>query len=396
MRSLKQEIPYKLKQLIKQYSKNLPDWIVQNGKRLYHKVRLRSRAVSLNRRIIKGYRIVFPCAEVADYEKFEMLSAGPGEAVIRPEFTIVSTGTERAYLLSLPGAARPFPVNPGYSGAGVVMSVGRGVTSVSVGERVAGRIGHASVATVQCDRLFRIPSDVPSDSAALIELGIIVLQGIRKAKILPGESVLVVGLGIIGQLVCRIAKCFGASPVIALARSRTKVSLRLNANTVDRFVLIEDLESEKLDFDVIIEASGDASCLSSVCNFAKPGGRIILLGSSRGISTIDFSRDIASRGIMLVGAHITGMPKSERSSHFWTYRDEGQLFLRWLSEERIMVDDLLKEKIDPAQADIFYRRLAIRDSRIVTGCFDWRTFSPASRLSRNMLMEKCLPSGMNT
>jgi threonine dehydrogenase-like Zn-dependent dehydrogenase len=383
-----------LKERLKRFSRVLPPVLQKECRLIYHKLNLRWDALRLRRKVLSGYKIIFPCAEVADYERFETLSAGPGEAVVRLECTVVSPGTERAYLLGLPGAARPFPVSPGYSGAGVVESVGKGVTALAVGDRVAGRLRHSSLATVHCDYLFRLPDGVSGRSGAFIELGIIVLQGIRKAGIIPGESVLVVGQGIIGQLANRLARAFGATPVIGTARSIDKAALSTGSDSADRFVPMPELAVGHLmgTFDVVVEATGDASCLSTACSCARPGGRVIMLGSSRGLSSLDFSGEVVLRGLTLVGAHITGMPSTESTLRYWTYRDEGYLFLRWLAEGRIKVDDLVSAEVNPAEADDFYRRLALWDSKIITGCFDWTNFAPAASLSDELLGNMCRPT----
>src|SRR6476660_9898320 len=103
----------------------------------------------------------------------------------------------------------------GYSSAGAVVGVGKGVNDVRVGDRVAcagaGYAVHAEFACVPRLLMAKIPSDsgITFDEAAFTTLGAVALQGVRIAGVRLGELVAVIGLGLLGQLTVQVLKAAG-------------------------------------------------------------------------------------------------------------------------------------------------------------------------------------------
>lgn len=101
----------------------------------------------------------------------------------------------------------------GYSAAGTVVEVGEDVTEFRVGDRVAcagaGFASHAEMLSVPKNLCVRVPDDVTFDHAAFGTLGAIALQGIRLAAPTLGESIVVIGLGLLGQLTVQLLKANG-------------------------------------------------------------------------------------------------------------------------------------------------------------------------------------------
>ncbi|MBL7989155.1 MAG: bi-domain-containing oxidoreductase [Chlorobi bacterium] len=99
----------------------------------------------------------------------------------------------------------------GYSAAGVV--VASACDGFAPGDHVAcagaGYASHAEVIAVPKNLAVKIPDGVSFEQAAFTTLGAIALQGVRQAKISLGESVAVVGLGLLGQLTVQLLKAAG-------------------------------------------------------------------------------------------------------------------------------------------------------------------------------------------
>ncbi len=123
----------------------------------------------------------------------------------------------------------------GYSAAGVVVGVGEGVTDFQVGERVAcagvGYASHAEMLSVPKNLCARLPENVSFDAGAFATLGAIALQGVRLAEPTLGEAVVVIGLGLLGQLTVQLLKANGCR-VFGLDLDPQKVELarRLGAD----------------------------------------------------------------------------------------------------------------------------------------------------------------------
>ncbi|MGH7517721.1 MAG: bi-domain-containing oxidoreductase [Gemmatimonadales bacterium] len=106
------------------------------------------------------------------------------------------------------------PTPLGYSLSGVVAAVGAGVIEFQPGDRVAcageGIAVHAEMVAVPKNLCARVPAGVSLEDAAFATIGAIAMQGVRQAGLSVGEIVVVIGLGLVGQLavqICRAAGC---------------------------------------------------------------------------------------------------------------------------------------------------------------------------------------------
>ena len=112
---------------------------------------------------------------------------------------------------------QPLPL--GYCNSGVVAAVGKGVSEVKVGDRVASNGNHAEYVSVPQNLVAKIPDVVPDEDAAFTVIGAIGLQGIRLVNPGFGETVAVIGLGLIGQITAQLLKANGCR-VIGIDRDR--------------------------------------------------------------------------------------------------------------------------------------------------------------------------------
>jgi predicted dehydrogenase/threonine dehydrogenase-like Zn-dependent dehydrogenase len=101
----------------------------------------------------------------------------------------------------------------GYSAAGIVLEAGAAVTGVRVGQLVAtggaGKASHAEFQAVPGLLCATVPDGVPAEDAAFTTIAAIALHGLRMAEVGPGSKVVVLGLGLIGQLAARLAIAAG-------------------------------------------------------------------------------------------------------------------------------------------------------------------------------------------
>ena len=101
------------------------------------------------------------------------------------------------------------PIPLGYSNAGTVIEVGNGVEDFEPGDRIVSNGPHAEVVCVPRNLCAKIPDGVEFPSAAFTVVGAIALQGIRLANPTLGETVAVVGLGLIGLVSVQLLKAQG-------------------------------------------------------------------------------------------------------------------------------------------------------------------------------------------
>lgn len=105
----------------------------------------------------------------------------------------------------------------GYSSAGEVIAVGSDVTGFSVGDRVAcagaGYANHAEVVAVPEKLCVNLPGDANLAQAAYNTVGAIAMQGVRQASLKLGETCVVIGLGLIGQITCQLLRASGINVI---------------------------------------------------------------------------------------------------------------------------------------------------------------------------------------
>jgi len=128
------------------------------------------------------------------------------------------------------------PNSLGYSSAGVVVSVGEGVTDIQLGDRVAcagvGHAVHAEFARVPRLLVARLPSDeVTFDQAAFTTVGSVAIHGVRTADVRLGDIVAVIGLGLLGQLTVQVLKAAGCRVLgMDISPERAELASHLGAD----------------------------------------------------------------------------------------------------------------------------------------------------------------------
>lgn len=302
-----------------------------------------------------------------------------GQVQVRTEYSLISPGTERAYIKKLENVNIKYPSYLGYSLSGIVEKVGKGVKIYKEGDRVACKAPHKSVVNVSEQDCVNIPEGVSLKEASFIELGNICLQGIRKASIEPGESVMVLGLGLIGQIVLQIASFCGGMPVIGVDKAdkrleiarRNKADYVLNTNNKEWLEKLLSLTSGN-GASVVIESTGFPDPINLALKAAANLGRVILLGSTRGLCEVDFYKDVHLKGLKVIGAHVTTVPKKDSYYGYWTQKDNYQCFIDLLNYKKIDMNNLISDVVMICDIQNLYKRITSWDDSIIAALIQWR------------------------
>jgi len=187
---------------------------------------------------------------------------------------------------------QPLPL--GYCNVGKVIAIGNGVEGFSIGDRVASNGPHAEYVCIPKNLVVQIPEGVSDEEASFTVIGAIGLQGIRLANPTLGETVVVVGLGLIGLVTAQLLKANGCR-VIGFDFDSVKVELARQlgidainpADGVDQVAYILN-STENIGADaVIITASNKSNeIISQSAKMSRKRGRIILVG----VIGLDISR----------------------------------------------------------------------------------------------------------
>jgi 2-desacetyl-2-hydroxyethyl bacteriochlorophyllide A dehydrogenase len=330
-----------------------------------------------------GQQIVFETIGQAVLQPYAVRPAAAGEVLIETDYTVISAGTERANLLGLPNTSGAFPYHPGYSGVGRVVALGEGVDRVAAGDRVLLGFGsgHRSH-TVQPAAELTVVTDerVESLEAAFVPIAAMGLQGVRKLRLELGESVMVIGLGLLGLFATQCARLNGAIPVIVSDFDPRRRALALSLGADYAFAPDEtDLANQIKALtagrgpDGIIEVTGAAVALQQALTYVAWQGRVSLLGCTRiPDANIDFYQYVHRRGVSLIGAHTMVRPQVDSSPGYWTARDDYRTLLALLAAGRLVARPIVSEIVSPRQAPEVYTRLAEEKHPPLGIVFDWQ------------------------
>ncbi len=187
---------------------------------------------------------------------------------------------------------QPLPL--GYCNVGTVIAVGKGVEGFAIGDRVASNGPHAEYVCIPKNLVVQIPEGVTDEEASFTVIGAIGLQGIRLANPTLGETVVVVGLGLIGLVTAQLLKANGCR-VIGFDFDNVKVELARQlgidainpADGIDQVAYVLNA-TENIGADaVIITASNKSNeIISQSAKMSRKRGRIILIG----VIGLDISR----------------------------------------------------------------------------------------------------------
>ena len=187
---------------------------------------------------------------------------------------------------------QPLPL--GYCNVGEVVAVGKGVQEFSVGDRVASNGNHAEFVSVPKNLVAKIPDNVSDEDATFTVIGSIGLQGIRLLNPTFGETVVVVGLGLIGLVTAELLLANGCNVIgfdfdnekIRIAKEKGITAINPSEGT-DQVKFVESVTNGVGADGVIITASSKSNeIISQSAKMCRKRGRVVLVG----VIGLDISR----------------------------------------------------------------------------------------------------------
>lgn len=177
------------------------------------------------------------------------------------------------------------PLPLGYCNVGRVIAVGEGVSEFKIGDRVASNGQHAEFVCIPKNLVAHIPADVSDDEAVFTVIGSIGLQGIRLLDPSLGETIVVVGLGLIGLLTAQLLVANGCRVIgVDIDESKLELSkewgvIPFNPKSGDIVKFVEGITGNVGADGVIITASAKTDeIVSQAARMSRKRGRIVLVG----------------------------------------------------------------------------------------------------------------------
>jgi len=321
---------------------------------------------------------------------------GPNEVLIKNYYSVVSSGTELASiesanksvtdklqdssniskgldLLKKEGlgavieAVFPknvLPLQLGYSSCGEVIQTGKDVHDFHVGDKVVSNGCHAEYVTVSQNLCSRIPEGTPEKEAAFTVLGSIALHGLRLSETTLGSKIVVIGLGVVGQLVCRLAEAQG-SEVIGIDPDEKRTLDKENFYTsIEDAINDNSINSENVDAVIITAASSSNEPIEVATKIARNKAKIVVVGDI----PLNISRnEFYYKELELVVSKSYGPGRYDKQYEIlgndypiehvrWTENRNFSAFLQLLQTNQISLTDMITEEIDFGDAPTIYEK----------------------------------------
>lgn len=332
--------------------------------------------------LTKRKAVYFTRPGVAEFIEDDIPEVGKSDVLVRTDLTVISGGTERASILGGKNVPNTFPRALGYSGIGTVIEVGENVKSVKPGDRVLVYHGiHANYNVRGEDEITKVEIDDLADEDAVFSIiASMGLGGLRRLEVEIGESVMVMGLGLLGIFALQFARLSGAYPLIAadLNEERRALALKLGADyaldpSAPDFVEQVKALTGGRGVNAIVEVTGVMAALKQALECSAREARISLLGCTRvSDDLIDYYSEVHRPGIRLIGAHNMVRPKVESRPHCWTHHDDCRAIMALMAAGRIQVAPIRSRIVSPTDAPEIYEALC-NDPHFPMGTvFDWR------------------------
>ncbi len=333
---------------------------------------------------MRSLQINFPRPREVELLESEVGQPGDGEVRCRAMASLISTGTESFCLAGTFDHGTfweewvEYPFSPGYSMTSTVVDVGPNVSGVAVGDRVATSTPHQSTFVVPAADCVVVPESVTSEQACWASLACTAQLGVRRAQLELGETAVVVGLGILGQLVVQYLRLSGARQIIGIdpGQSRAALARKGGATEVlhaDVVTALEDVReiTDGAMVDVAFDITGHPDVLAPTTRLVHQLGRVILLGDTPTPSRQQLGPRIVADSVSVLGVHASAAPAISSLRDPWTLSAMTSLFFDWVSTSRMDVDCLVTHRFQPSQAPEVYESLRADRSQFLGVILDW-------------------------
>lgn len=331
---------------------------------------------------MESLRIVFrsPMEVVLEPFSLDRSTIGAHEIVLETHVTLISPGTELALLrakLAFEGDTPPsFPMRSiGYANIGTVLEAGAD-TKVQPGDRVYTMANHASHARIDIRRSLcvPVPAGLADEEAVFARLATVSMTTVVTTIARPGDTVAVVGLGLVGNLAGQVFRASGMHVnAFDISPHRRKIAERTGLESVhDGSAMDRYSQRHRL----IVEATGSARALADSIDMAAPGGEIVMIGAPWGgeansVPSSELARLIFYRFLRLRSGSEWEIPRLPQPLALGSIWQNSVTALAWLDRGRLNVAPLITHRIGPEAAADAYRGLLEQPNEFLGVVIDW-------------------------
>ncbi|CAI6086796.1 zinc-dependent alcohol dehydrogenase [Cohnella sp. JJ-181] len=328
---------------------------------------------------MESWNVVFPEAQRVEVRKEPLDPVlGRTEILCRSVASLISTGTELQCLRGVFDAGTnwsewvKYPFQPGYLTTAEVLEVGPEVTGVRAGDRVNAAHPHAQYFKAEARDVYLLPKEISAEQGLWLSLAKTTQLGVRRAELQLGETVGVIGLGLLGQLVAQYAYLSGAKELYAIDPAASRLDLLpklpgIRPLAMDAGAAREEIRAATAGqmLDVVFDVTGHPSVLAQATLLVKPFGRVVLLGDTSVPSQQTLGPNVVSDAVSILGMH------SLKNYRDWNHPAMSELFLSYLIQGRMDIGPLITHRYSPLDAPEAYGLLTGDRSSAMGVLFDW-------------------------
>lgn len=328
---------------------------------------------------MESWNVVFPQAQQVEIRQEPLdPELGRTEILCRSVASLISTGTELQCLRGVFDAGTnwsdwvKYPFRPGYLTTAEVLEVGPDVTGIRAGDRVNAGHSHAQYFKIEARDAYLLPKEISAEQGLWLSLAKTTQLGVRRAELQLGETVGIVGLGLLGQLAAQYAYLLGAREIYAIDPAESRLDLLPKKPGITPLPMNAEAAREAIRaatggkmLDVAFDVTGHPSVLAQATLLVKPFGRVVLLGDTSVPSQQTLGPNVVSDSISILGIHAL---KNYRD---WDHPAMSELFLRYLIQGRMDIAPLITHRYSPMDAPEAYGLLANNRSSVMGVLFDW-------------------------
>lgn len=320
--------------------------------------------------------ILFEEAKKSIFSTVEIPDPGVRDLVIKAEYSGVSMGTEIWFYSGKRTGDIKFPAVPGYQTVGVVQSVGSEVEGYQVGDRVfvaKGKLtekskknwfgSHMETLIADYETVIRIDKGIDAREAVFSAMPAVSMRGFGYIKSKPGENIVVLGQGMIGQMTAQIAKIHGLH-VLATDNLPMRVEISekhssdyaADASKTNVVEWVKELTDGK-GADIVVDTTGSSAIFQHCVELVRHQGQIVMQGWYPDPISVNF--------------HLTHLKEPTVYYPCGFYPDAQKQALSWLKEGKMKIEPLITHTFHPSQCQEAYDLMLNHPEKTLNVLFDW-------------------------
>lgn len=255
---------------------------------------------------------------------------------------------------------QPLPL--GYCNVGTIVEIGKGVSTFNVGDRVASNGNHAEYVCIPENLVAKIPENVSDEEAAFTIIGSIGLQGIRLCQPQLGETIIVIGLGLIGLMTAQLLVANGCRVIgidfdqqkLDIAASKGVLTVNPSKGTNPVEFVKEFTHNIGADGVIITASTKSDETIHEAAQMSRKRGRIILIGViGLNIMRSDFyEKELSFQVSCSYGPGRYDEEYEQKGNDYpigyvrWTEKRNFEAILDAISAKSINVEELITERVE--------------------------------------------------